>query len=184
MECVDFSTCRVDSEQAVRILNNVCGFSASRADFRQVVRIVCDPEPTGNRPFRAKKRRFRAYTAGNPPDESAQVLKNPHDRLRIRTTGPESTNIVQNQHDLPKIRMTWRESTRPAENPHDSSPNATNHGRPLYSLRITQKIRSMTDLPRPNRKIRTYLPVGAGCGRGPYRHTNPESLEFRHSRVG
>ena len=67
MECVDFSTCRVDSEQAVRILNNVCGFWTGRADFRQVVRIARGPEATGNRPFRAKNRRFRAHTAKNPP---------------------------------------------------------------------------------------------------------------------
>ncbi len=90
MECADFSTCHVDSEQAVRILNNVCGFWAGRADFRQVVRIARGPKPAGNRPFRAKTADSEPITAENPPDESAQVPKNPHDRLRIRTTDPES----------------------------------------------------------------------------------------------
>ena len=137
-----FSTCRVDSEQAVRIPNDVCGFSASRADFRQVVRIVCDPEPTGNRPFRAKKRRFRAYTAGNPPDESAQVLENPHDQFRIRTVNRKSARPVRNPHDRLKnphsrsrIHTVNRKSAQLARNPHDRLKNPHSRSR-IHTVRF------------------------------------------------
>ena len=80
-----FSDGRADFQRAVRILDGVCGFSASRADFLHAVRIVCGPKPAGNGLFRAKSRRFRVCPAENPHDESAQVFKNPHSPLKIRT---------------------------------------------------------------------------------------------------
>lgn len=165
-----------DSQPGVRIFGRSCGLPAAQNRPETVLLGLktADSEP---------------ITAENPPDESAQVPKksarparNPQTLFRINTTCPESTHSIENPHDRSRIRMTWRESTQPAWKPHDSSPNATDHGQPLYSSRITQKIRSTR--PSPNQPQETSPSPGRGRRAiRSYRRTNLESLEFRRSHV-
>ncbi len=95
----------VDSQPAVRIFEDLCGFV--RGIFRRM-----GSKSAVFSPKRTVSGRF--WAAGNP-----------HNLPKIRTPGPESANVVQNPHGLFRINTTrrkihtlHRKSARPIRNPH------------------------------------------------------------------